>query len=312
MRTFSPKRAETADRRIKEAANRGGYGPLDAILPLGVITTQVDGRLLCHFCGRAYLFLGSHAFAAHGLLGDEYKDLVDVPRGTSLFTAVLTHRMAETMRRRHHNEGVAAFGGIRPTLVGRVRSPDTRKADQRAAARRNAAHPDAIKGTRNPMAKLTEDQVEQARQLRRKGLLIAAIAEQLHVSQSTISSILAGKTWGGEPVMTPSPWRPTSRSGGTANRTHCSNGHPWTTPGKCLACGRIYAERSRRKRGVQPKHLRVARICPIDGREFLPNHPQNMYCSRRCSVRGQPRGAIAARGPAASPEEARARKAELY
>lgn len=50
--------------RVGDRDGHGFYGQL---------SIAVDGRLLCHECGRTYLHLGTHAQRAHGLSSAQYR-----------------------------------------------------------------------------------------------------------------------------------------------------------------------------------------------------------------------------------------------
>ena len=60
-----------------------------------------------------------------------------------------------------------------------------------------ARHGTTLRGTRNPMAKLTEAQVAHIRSLVRDGAVQRRVARQFNVSPMTVSRIVRGETWVG-------------------------------------------------------------------------------------------------------------------
>jgi len=50
--------------------------------PPGTIAYDINGKVICHICGRAYKRLGSHARETHNMTIDEYKEVFGLCRRT--------------------------------------------------------------------------------------------------------------------------------------------------------------------------------------------------------------------------------------
>jgi phage tail protein X len=71
--------------RIGEVDGHGRYGHLDT----------VDGRLVCHECGRTYLHLATHLQQSHGLRAETYRIAHGLPLTIPLVAASVQQRMRE-------------------------------------------------------------------------------------------------------------------------------------------------------------------------------------------------------------------------
>jgi DNA (cytosine-5)-methyltransferase 1 len=101
--------------------------------------------------------------------------------------------------RAHRIVWIAANGPIPEGLVvdhiNRNRS-DNRLSNLRLVdAQGNAANRLSRNGENNPVAKLTEAQVQNIRELRQQGLFIRDIAARCNISKSQVHNIISGKSW---------------------------------------------------------------------------------------------------------------------
>ena len=116
----------------------------------------------------------------------------------------ITHADGRIVHRTVHRLVLEVTAGPRPP--GRVaRHLNGDRYDNRSSnlawgtVRQNAAdkvrHGTDPRGTRNPMAKLTWQQVRQIRAMASAGTMQRRIARQFHVSPMTISRVVRGETW---------------------------------------------------------------------------------------------------------------------
>lgn len=76
------------------------------------------------------------------------------------------------------------------------RSQDGRERPQSGDAHHSRRHPEKMKrGSENPMARLTDDQVREIRIRRAAGAFLKDIAREYHVCEGLISQIARGKIW---------------------------------------------------------------------------------------------------------------------
>lgn len=117
---------------------------------------------------------------------------------------MITRADGEIVKRYMHRLVLEALAGpCQPGMVARHLNGN--RHDNRAAnlawgtIRQNAAdkviHGTDPRGTRNPMAKLTWQQVREIRSLGSAGVMQRRIAAQFHVSPMTISRIVRGESW---------------------------------------------------------------------------------------------------------------------
>lgn len=88
--------------RVGDLDGHGQYGYLD----------EVDGRLLCHECGRTYLHLGTHAAGAHDLTAEQYR----IAHGLALTEPLVASSVREKMSaswERNRELHMAALDGAR-------------------------------------------------------------------------------------------------------------------------------------------------------------------------------------------------------
>lgn len=55
----------------------------------------IDGRVVCHVCGRLYRLVALHAWKAHGITGFDYREEFGLARGTSLACPATAQRLRE-------------------------------------------------------------------------------------------------------------------------------------------------------------------------------------------------------------------------
>lgn len=68
--------------------------PVNTLPPVGEIRYDLDGRPICHICGRAYNKLMQHARLKHGLSALEYKKSF----GLNVSKGIIATRTAEILR----------------------------------------------------------------------------------------------------------------------------------------------------------------------------------------------------------------------
>lgn len=113
--------------RIGQAVGAGVYGRVDE---------DAEGRLICHECGGAYLSLAAHAFLAHGMTADEYREAYELPRSTKLAAAGVRERIGRSSAR---PENLARLARVRdPQAAADARTDDTFRTLSRTQRARNA------------------------------------------------------------------------------------------------------------------------------------------------------------------------------
>ena len=50
----------------------------------GEIATDIDGKIICHVCGRSFNKLGAHVYMIHGFTEKQYKEKFGLNRSSSL------------------------------------------------------------------------------------------------------------------------------------------------------------------------------------------------------------------------------------
>lgn len=88
--------------RVGDPDGHGRYGHLD----------EVDGRLLCHECGRTYLHLGTHAAGTHGLSAEQYRITHGLALTEPLVAPAVRAKMS-TAWERNRDVHMAALDGAR-------------------------------------------------------------------------------------------------------------------------------------------------------------------------------------------------------
>lgn len=113
--------------RIGQPVGAGVYGRL---------TEDAEGRLICHECGGAYLSLAAHAYLAHGLTADEYRETYELPRTTKLASPSVREQIS---RSSSEPAVIARLARVRdPKAAASARTDDTFRAVSRTQRARNA------------------------------------------------------------------------------------------------------------------------------------------------------------------------------
>lgn len=116
--------------RIGQPVGAGVYGRL---------TEDAEGRLICHECGGAYLSLAAHAYLAHGLTADEYRETYELPRTTKLAAPSVRERISRSSSK---PEALARLARVRdPQAAADARTDDTFRAVSRTQRSRHARPP---------------------------------------------------------------------------------------------------------------------------------------------------------------------------
>ncbi len=149
-----------------------------------------DGLFICHHCDNPLCCNESHLF-----LGSNRDNLRDAARKgrTASGDRNWAHAHPELTGLRLHPEKAA-----RGDRSGRRLHPERWPAETRARGARHGSHthPEAVaRGERCHTAKLTQDQVIQARALRVLGMSYRRIAARFGVEHSTIQNICKRRTW---------------------------------------------------------------------------------------------------------------------
>lgn len=126
-RAARSKHAGEAAPRVGQPVGAGVYGRL---------TEDAEGRLICHECGGAYLSLAAHAFLAHGLTADEYREVYELPRTTKLAAVRVRERIGRSSARPENLERLARVRD--PKAAAAARTDDTFRAVSRTQRARNA------------------------------------------------------------------------------------------------------------------------------------------------------------------------------
>lgn len=69
-------------------------GKVWPIPALGTVQHDPDGKVICHFCGRSYTRLGSHAKESHGMTIKEYKERAGLCANAKTTEAVYSSTMS--------------------------------------------------------------------------------------------------------------------------------------------------------------------------------------------------------------------------
>lgn len=125
------KHADEPAPRVGQAVGAGVYGR---------VAEDAEGRLICHECGRAYLNLAVHAFLAHGLTADEYRETYELPRSTKLAAVSVRERISHSSSK---PESIARLARVRdPQAASSARTDDTFRAVSRTQRLRYASQPE--------------------------------------------------------------------------------------------------------------------------------------------------------------------------
>lgn len=63
--------------------------PIKYIPPAGEVHKDIEGKIICHICGRSYNKLGAHIVQKHKITVDKYKELYGLNRKQSLVSEEL-------------------------------------------------------------------------------------------------------------------------------------------------------------------------------------------------------------------------------
>lgn len=58
--------------------------PVKYIPPAGEVHKDVEGKIICHICGRSYNKLGAHIIQKHKITADKYREMFELNRNQSL------------------------------------------------------------------------------------------------------------------------------------------------------------------------------------------------------------------------------------
>lgn len=124
------KHADEPAPRVGQPVGAGVYGR---------VAKDAEGRLICHECGKAYLNLAVHAFLAHGLTADEYRETYELPRTTKLAAVSVRERISHSSSK---PEALARLARVRdPQAAADARTDDTFRAVSRTQRSRHASPP---------------------------------------------------------------------------------------------------------------------------------------------------------------------------
>ena len=115
------KHADEPAPRVGQPVGAGVYGR---------IGEDAEGRLICHECGKAYLNLAVHAFLAHDLTADEYREVYELPRSTKLAAVSVRERIGVSAASPENLERLARVRD--PQAAADARTDETFKAVSRA------------------------------------------------------------------------------------------------------------------------------------------------------------------------------------
>ncbi|EUA09722.1 ROS/MUCR transcriptional regulator family protein [Mycobacterium kansasii 662] len=104
--------------------DRDGHGAF------GQLTTDENGHLVCHECGRAFLHLATHAMRTHGLSGAQYRARHGLELTAVLIAGEIRQKMSQAWEL-HRDEHVAN--------LDRSRNPDRARAQMRPRSQWPAA-----------------------------------------------------------------------------------------------------------------------------------------------------------------------------
>lgn len=132
MRAYAPSASDMPIGGVLLLSRRG----LRSAGVYGRVDEDAEGRLICHECGGAYLSLAAHAFLAHGMTADEYREAYELPRSTKLAAAGVRERIGRSSAR---PENLARLARVRdPQAAADARDDDTFRALSRTQRARNA------------------------------------------------------------------------------------------------------------------------------------------------------------------------------
>lgn len=63
--------------------------PIKYIPPHGEVHQDIEGKIICHICGRSYNKLGAHIIQKHKISIDRYKEMFELNRSQSLTSKAL-------------------------------------------------------------------------------------------------------------------------------------------------------------------------------------------------------------------------------
>ena len=185
---------------------RPAYGAPDGYGLYGVLGRDVDGRVVCHECGRACEQLATHLRYSHGVSAVEYRAAHGLSTGTKLMGLSTLAKLSESWHR-HEAEHLARLERTRD--VGLARSRNTvearwrpeliaRRRAQGAASRRDLTPEQGAE-----LGDITDMQgwADRARALMaRDGVSIAAIGRAVDMSTGGVMGRLRRYPARPEPV----------------------------------------------------------------------------------------------------------------
>lgn len=201
----------------------------------GEVATIGD-RLVCHLCGRDFVFLGGHILRKHGIDAREYRRIFGLTRRHALCTERLSRRRAETVIA---NGGAARLGRIdvtRDTTRAVAASSEARSAERLLGWKSQPAPINAIAAA----ARIRSSQSTCLR-----GHLLPASRVCIECRR------LRGRAY--DHRRRPARGRTRPLDTGLT----CTNGHPWTTANvvtglrqrSCRLCSRAAEARYRARLG---------------------------------------------------------------
>lgn len=66
--------------------------PIKYIPPIGEVHKDIEGKIICHICGRSYNKLGAHIVQKHKINTNKYKEKFELNRGQSLVSEPLREK----------------------------------------------------------------------------------------------------------------------------------------------------------------------------------------------------------------------------
>lgn len=73
-------------------------GTINTIPDHGRIEYDVNGKVICHICGRAYIRLGSHIKESHNMTIAEYKEKFGLCKRTKTTEKIYSDKMADSAK----------------------------------------------------------------------------------------------------------------------------------------------------------------------------------------------------------------------
>lgn len=85
-------------------------GEIHPVPPMGVISKDERGRVICHICGMSFKRLGSHVRESHSMTIEEYKDLFGLCRSARTTEKTYSDRMRQIARENKMPEQLITTG----------------------------------------------------------------------------------------------------------------------------------------------------------------------------------------------------------